>query len=691
MTNIIPLARYLFRVPLLATLILAATERSAGEVEPGHDTLPGHADSQALMQRIELEIARGLARRGPDAVAKQHAYHAHIAELMDNSAGENTYADKTGNCRLQWVDDMMRRPATATAEANLFTRQLHAAARHARGGLHRVLHIAATRMDVPPLDHPASIPPSARATQDLLLTHVSDRLRRATLAWQAALAALTPEQVVLLEAQLYPVSTRDIASGAVFSDRTVGRQVTDQLERIDHVQLYAAAHALLDLNDPALLAALAVMPTSAPAKDRVDGAAGTVLRLFTIGDITILLGGFGDNTYALDDLTQVDAVIDPGGNDRYEEGRCSADRRVLVIIDLAGDDYYHGTQPGIQGGAVLGASLLIDVNGDDVYDAEDVSQGSALGGVGILIDHEGHDRYRGLRRTQGQAVGGLGILLDRSGNDRYHAALLAQGVGGPLGFGLLDDLEGRDHYYAGGKYNNPYDDTPGYDGWSQGVGAGPRGVANGGLGVLLDGAGDDLYECDYFSHGGGYWFAAGFARDFAGNDQRIGATRVAYDGGPRKDEQFLRWGLAYGCHFASGFLFDDSGDDIYGGNIVGIAFAWDFGITALCDFAGNDRYAIPSSGSALCAEAGLAILFDASGDDHYTSSSHGLARPGGNGRGNFSFAIDYGGADHYANSAFSDDGEFEHGCTTGFVIDRPKPPSMEAIGKVQSPGGTERP
>ena len=42
--------------------------------------------------------------------------------------------------------------------------------------------------------------------------------------------------------------------------------------------------------------------------------------------------------------------------------------------------------------------------------------------------------------------------------------------------------------------------------------------------VLLDGGGDDTYEFDYISHGGGYWFAAGFARDFGGNDQRLGAT-----------------------------------------------------------------------------------------------------------------------------------------------------------------------
>jgi len=90
-----------------------------------------------------------------------------------------------------------------------------------------------------------------------------------------------------------------------------------------------------------------------------------------------------------------------GGNDVYHEGTVSPQRPVLVVIDLAGNDRYEGTQPGIQGGALLGISMLIDVAGDDVYDAKDIAQGSAVGGVGILIDFSGNDRYRGLRRVQG--------------------------------------------------------------------------------------------------------------------------------------------------------------------------------------------------------------------------------------------------------------------------------------------------
>ena len=69
------------------------------------------------------------------------------------------------------------------------------------------------------------------------------------------------------------------------------------------------------------------------------------------------------------------------------------------------------------------------------------------------------------------------MLIDRGGHNDYHAAMWAQGFGGPLGFGLLEDLVGDDHYYCGGLYPNSYKpETPGYEGWGQGVGAGIRQV-----------------------------------------------------------------------------------------------------------------------------------------------------------------------------------------------------------------------
>ncbi len=278
----------------------------------------------------------------------------------------------------------------------------------------------------------------------------------------------------------------------------------------------------------------------------------------------------------------------------------------------------------------------------------------------------------------------MGLLIDRAGNDSYKAARSAQGFGGPLGFGLLDDLEGNDHYYAGGLYLDSYPDTPGYDAWSQGVGSGPRGSANGGIGMLLDGAGDDAYEYDYFSHGAGYWFAAGFARDFGGDDVRHGATRTDFEGALRPldatrdgvEQRFLRWGTGIGCHYGIGIVYDDDGNDSYGGDVVGTGFAWDIGVGAVLDFAGDDVYAATSGAQqGVAAEVGLGLLFDASGDDRYLAPSAGTASPMvsyhamPDAGGNFSFVIDLAGNDAYAER-LPNGQTHERASPQGWIIDR---------------------
>jgi hypothetical protein len=413
----------------------------------------------------------------------------------------------------------------------------------------------------------------------------------------------------------------------------------------------------------------------------------------------IVIGGREKNSYQLDEMADVSVVIDLGGDDTYFDGTVSTRRPVLIVIDLSGNDGYRSTKPGVQGAGLMGVSMLLDLSGDEVYQAKDVAQGSCLGGAGILIDYAGNDTYIGLRRVQGEALGGVGILIDRGGNDRYHAAMWAQGFGGPLGFGLLDDVDGQDHYYGGGLYLNSYLDdvdgnrTPGYEGWSQGVGAGLRAVSNGGVGVILDGGGDDVYEYDYLSHGGGYWCGTGFARDFGGHDQRLGATRKAYNGGSRTQRRFVRFSNGYGCHYALGFLFDDAGNDTYNGTIMSVGFAWDCAAGYLFDFGGDDRYSGTEGNGA---QAGFGVLFDYDGDDVYLGRRQGRASSGISYHtlphcgGNFSFVIDYGGTDKYGCGA-KNNSYLRRTSSGGFLIDRPKEqPSATTAQKSEATTSAER-
>ena len=634
-----------------------------------------------MIALLENEIKEGVKKRGIESNFAQFASYA--ARTLDSTADRNAWSELSGNCRLGWYDKLYRNPLKATAEAERFTRELHQAVLDSRSGLGRVLDMAAEKLD---LKIQPAAPPGRAASPEEALDAVKQAVTEARTAYLAALAPLAPAEIGQLQGGLYRVLTDQDGLGQTLTDRTTGRYLLDLLEKMDRSSMYSAARCLMPLTDVRLLEQLRKLPED--GNITVEGATGTIVRRIKTEAGDIIIGGKGKNVYELDKMPGVCAVIDLGGDDEYQRGTVSPERPVLLVIDLAGNDSYVSSKAGAQGGAVLGVSMLLDLEGNDVYRARDVAQGSALGGVGILVDYAGNDVYVGIRRVQGQAVGGIGILIDREGKDRYHAAMWAQGFGGPLGFGFLDDLAGKDHYFLGGLYPNSFKpETPGYEGWGQGVGAGLRQVANGGIGVLLDGGGDDLYEYDYMAQGGGYWCGVGLARDFGGNDRRLGGTRMEFEGGERTEPVFQRYACGWGCHYALGFSFDDAGDDTYGGTIMGLGFAWDMSVGVLCDFAGNDRYEAAGQHTQGCgAQAGLGILFDYAGKDVYLGQGQGYASPSISYHpqsacgGNFSFVVDYGGKDEYGcgveNNTYN-----QYGSAGGFVIDRPKRKETEQPAK----------
>jgi len=628
-------------------------------------------DAGPLAAQVRDEVESGLARRG--VAARFEMLRTYTAERLDASRGSQEFRDKTGNCRLSWVEHLLSDLLAVAVEGEVFTRELHTIASRRSAGLDELLIAAAAKLDMELAARDAD-------AQGDAVAQVNAALMEAKSAWLAGLVPLSVEERELLAERLYPVTTDfDPPLGHRFASVKEGREVCDLLEKADRAQWLAAAQVLVRLTDRELLEELTRAGGETAAIDpRIEGA---ITRTFDAAGGKVVIGGPGPNIYDLDALTDVLIVIDPGGDDIYKEGSVTLWRPLLMVVDLTGNDRYEGTKPGIQGSAMLGISVLVDFEGDDTYIGRDVCQGSSVGGVGILVDEDGSDSYLGLRRCQGQAIGGVGILLDARGSDRYRAALTAQGVGGPLGLGLLDDGAGDDHYFAGGLYPGGYDDSPGFGGWSQGVGLGPRGSANGGIGVLLDGGGDDVYESDYFGHGGGYWFAAGFARDFGGNDKRMGATLTNYDGTERTEKRFLRWGVGYGCHYATGFLCDDGGDDEYHGDLGCVAYQWDIGSAFIIDADGNDLYA-GNPGAAQAHNAGLAVLFDGGGDDRYLGPQPGNAHatvdyhPEESG-GNFAMLLDIGGADTYVSTNGFSNGELVRGWEGGFLIDRPRRASSE--------------
>jgi len=664
----------------------ASVELAQADVEPPADE-GGVAEEEpslapGMVKLLQDEIVDGLrSRRIADSFSRFCRY---AGMKLDTSARPYTGSELAGNCRLRWYDHMLRNPLSAPAQAEHFTRELHKALCGNHETLLAALAVAAEKLDLPKSnprrDEPVTSPEEA-------LAQIERSLIEAQMAYAQALAPLSKKEIAEMQRSLYPILTSLNDVGHTLQNRPAGRRLCDLIEKkLDRRAMHTALEALAPLSSPELLAQLGELAEDddTPAFSAVSGPVAK--RVNTPGG-AILIGGKGANTYQLDKMADVSVVIDLGGDDVYYEGSTSLHRPVLVVIDLGGNDNYRGTNPGIQGSGILGVSMLLDLDGNDTYQAKDVAQGSCLAGMGLLIDYAGNDTYHGLRRVQGVAIGGVAMLIDRSGNDRYHAAMWAQGVGGPLGFGVLEDTDGSDHYYGGGLYPNSYlkedNPTPGYEGWCQGMGGGIRQVANGGIGVILDGGGDDVYEFDYLSHGGGYWCGLGFARDFGGNDQRLGATRKAYNGGPRTQRSYQRFGCGFGCHYALGFLFDDQGNDSYNGTIMCLGFAWDCAVGYLFDFDGNDAYSGTQGNGA---QAGLGVLYDYDGDDTYRGYKMGRASSGISYHdlpycgGNFSFVVDHGGEDQYGCRARNNSYN-QRGSSGGFLIDRPKETEADQAAK----------
>ncbi len=306
-------------------------------------------------------------------------------------------------------------------------------------------------------------------------------------------------------------------------------------------------------------------------------------------------------------------LIDPGGADRYVAAAGARfDHPVAIAIDLAGNDAYAAADtlsPAFGAGA-LGVGILIDEGGDDRYRGGHLCLGAGLIGVGILIDRAGIDSYEAITASQGAGLFGVGILSDLEGNDTYHAFQQTQGYGYVKGAGLLVDRAGDDRYIADDeRIRFPSAQSKEHNSsLAQGFGFGKRSdfvdgrSLAGGVGILADGEGDDVYRCGVFGQGCAYWYGTGILADAAGADRYDGAWYVQ----------------GSGAHFALGILWEGSGDDRYAAAInMAQGAGHDFSLGFLYDQSGNDRYDAPNLSLGGGNANGIGIFWDVSGDDRY--------------------------------------------------------------------------
>jgi len=491
-----------------------------------------------------------------------------------------------------------------------------------------------TRSEKRIIDHAVTLPRKLRESLSILLRGmVESRLRMVEVAED-----LTQDEIDSLKNHMPSMLEEDIEDefkSAEELDREqkyeeeLLEEMTPILEKIKRDVIFQAGADMARSLDQTKEMLYGLVEDELP-KNRQIFEKDTVLYLKSDwGDV--IVGGTRSNRYHGSPAL----VIDLGGDDEYYLSHDKKKNRAsTVIIDLGGDDLYKAKNRFVFGSGFFGLGFLVDKQGDDLYMAQNFSLGSGLFGVGILLDEEGNDKYLGDTHTQGAGSFGLGVLLDLHGSDEYSASLFAQGFGYVAGFGALVDSAGNDSYFAGGKYKDVLRYEDHYISLSQGFAIGSRPDLSGGIGILCDGDGNDVYNSDIFGQGSSYWFALGALLDHAGNDKYVS----------------YQYAQGAGIHLSLGVLIDEAGDDVYISKGVSQGCGHDLAFGLLLDRQGDDSYSAYDLSQGAGSANGIGVIIDESGDDGYlvkrTHNTQGYGNPRRE-YGSIGLFLDLSGKDHY--------------------------------------------
>ncbi len=306
-------------------------------------------------------------------------------------------------------------------------------------------------------------------------------------------------------------------------------------------------------------------------------------------------------------------LIDRAGNDRYRFVESAIYPPISVLIDMAGDDEYHASAPATcPSSAIMGYGILWDESGNDRYEGARLSQSAAVMGSSLLFDGSGEDSFLADLQSQAFAIFGAALLINGGQDtDRYHALSQAQGAAGPAGMALLIDGGGNDHYIlANDRVVVPSAQLPDRNAsLGQGSAFGIRsnsansGLLGGGVGILFDLSGDDIYRAQVFAQGSGYFHGTGILLDGAGQD----------------DYETAWYGMGAAAHGAIGVLIDrGNADDRYAAShSTSLSAAHDRSLTLFLDAAGNDSYELGGLGLGAAHEESVALFFELAGTDRY--------------------------------------------------------------------------
>ena len=547
---------------------------------------PTHIQPEAEHQ--EMEHCPKQASMLGNTLQAQNAlplYNTLVNELYRRSnvahnPGSTHYEEKAHPLQLNEVTYLMRHPLAAGTVAKGLSERTSAPLEEKNWQLNEVLHRTASLLDITL----SSAAPPAEVTFPALLGSMEETKHRI----DEALNNLTPEEKALLQ-----------NTAGDLDDDKQWNTVLDISLKVDRTKLFNAFSPVLAFLTRGNLELL--------KRDLVSRFSNTVPILYEaqtpIGKV--IVGGTGPNVYTEDAAL----ILDLGGDDLYlnNAGGTRPGMPIALVIDWGGNDRYLSRENISQGAGLLGGGFLIDLGGDDTFTSLDGSQGAGFWGIGILYHGDGSSVFSARKFCQATGQMGIGLLMNRNGNDKYLCSYAGQGLGLFGGAGILIDEGGNDLYQLGKLEPDFRDPAKATQSFGQGFGMGGRadkeklGVP-GGIGMLIDKQGNDVYLADYFSQGSSYYYGLGILDDRAGNDRYLSG----------------RYAQGAGIHNSVGVLIDRQGNDFYYSS-VGVAqgMGHDFGVGFLEDDDGEDQYHGGSLVQGASTNGSFGILMNAkrAGDD----------------------------------------------------------------------------
>jgi hypothetical protein len=271
----------------------------------------------------------------------------------------------------------------------------------------------------------------------------------------------------------------------------------------------------------------------------------------------------------------------------------------------------------------------------------------------FVFDPQGNDTYLGRLEADWERQPYF-WQLDMAGDDYYHNNEVAGLASVRGGIGILCDAMGDD-VYSGADYSvsavwgyAELHDVVGNDTYNFGLHS--AGAATFGICLLIDEAGRDSYRVTQYGEGFGSTLAFGAIIDYEGFDNYYAGGKYLHVPLAPLDYRSLSQGFGFGMRpdlaGGIGMIYDEDGNDNYTGGVYSQAVAYWYALGIIYDKQGYDYYdsVYYPQGSGIHLAAGF--LYDGGGEDHYYSK-HG---PGQGAAHDWAvgFLIDRSGNDHYS-------------------------------------------